>query len=91
MSIENKQIHKFLKNKNQFNKNDLYFSLASFNLYNSIYNSLYYRNEFISKELYYCTKFDTQSNTVNLIINSLKESSDTLYLDGYILNLKILL
>lgn len=88
MSIENKQIHKFLKNKNQFNKNDLYFSLASFNLYNSIYNSLYYRNEFISKELYYCTKFDTQSNTVNLIINSLKESSDTLYLDGYILSLK---
>lgn len=88
MSIENKQIYKFLKNKNQFDKSNLYFSLASFNLYKSIYSSLYSRNEFTSRELYYCTKFDTQSNTINLIINSLKESSDTLYLDGYVLNLK---
>lgn len=88
MSIESKQINKLIKNKNQVDKNNLYFSLASFNLYKSIYNSLYSRNEFTSKELYYCTKFDTQSNAVNLIINSLKESSDTLYLDGYILNLK---
>lgn len=88
MSIESKQINKFLKNKNKFLKNNLYFSLASFNLYKSIYNNIYVRNEFASKELYYCTKFDTQSNTINLIVNSLKESSDTLYLDGYILNLK---
>lgn len=88
MSIENKQISKLLKNKNQFDKSNLYFSLASFNLYKSIYSSIYSRNEFTSRELYYCTKFDTQSNTINLIINSLKESSNTLYLDGYVLNLK---
>lgn len=88
MFIENKQISKLLKNKNQFDKNNLYFSLASFNLYKSIYSSIYSRNEFTSRELYYCTKFDTQSNTINLIINSLKESSNTLYLDGYVLNLK---
>lgn len=88
MSIENKQIYKFINQKNQLNKSNLYFSLASFNLYSSIYNNLYSRNDFTSKELYYCTKFDTQSNTINLIVNSLKESSETLYLDGYILNLK---
>jgi hypothetical protein len=88
MSIENKQISKFANQKNQLDKSNLYFSLASFNLYSSIYNNLYSRNDFTSKELYYCTKFDTQSNAINLIVNSLKESSETLYLDGYILNLK---
>lgn len=88
MSIENKKISKFVNQKNQLDKSDLYFSLASFNLYNSIYNNIYSRNDFTSKELYYCTKFDTQSNAINLIVNSLKESSETLYLDGYILNLK---
>lgn len=88
MSIENKKISKFVNQKNPLDKSDLYFSLASFNLYNSIYNNIYSRNDFTSKELYYCTKFDTQSNAINLIVNSLKESSETLYLDGYILNLK---
>lgn len=88
MSIENKKISKFVNQKNPIDKSDLYFSLASFNLYNSIYNNIYSRNDFTSKELYYCTKFDTQSNAINLIVNSLKESSETLYLDGYILNLK---
>lgn len=62
--------------------------LASFNLYNNLYNSIYNRNNLSRTEILCCKEFIILDNTLNLIVNSIKEEGNTLYLDGYILNMK---
>lgn len=63
--------------------------LMSFNLYNSLYNHMYNRDSEKTTELYYCKEFALQDNTINLIINNIKENQNVLYVDGYIVNLKL--
>lgn len=62
--------------------------LISFNLYNSLYRHLYERDSDKPTELYYSKEFTLQDNTINLIINNIKEEQNVLYVDGYIVNLK---
>ncbi len=62
--------------------------LASFNLYNNIYNNIYNRTHLSRTEIFCCKEFVILDNTLNLIVNNIKEEGNTLYLDGYILNMK---